>query len=306
MSWQAFLFNSAMRLIKRQMNNRMTQQPATDAILSIRKLTNREMRVKLPDRVTIDVVEIAGCKLELVAAANAQSARQIVLYFHGGAFVAGAPLTHRNFAWHLSAASGHKVALLDYRLAPEHCFPAPIDDAVETYRWLLAQGYAPADIAIGGDSAGGNLTLTTILKLKELGLPLPYCAICLSPWADLTHSGKAIIENAKRDAVVPLNLLTAAASAYAPAQNLKNPLISPAFADLRGFPPIYINAGSEEILVDDARRIADNATRVDVAAICHVWPKMQHAFTVATQFLPEARSAVEDIAGFMRLHHNQR
>jgi len=302
MSWQAFLFNGAMRLMKRQ----MLRQSDSEVIVSIRKALNREIRVKLPAGVTIDFVEVAGRNLELVAAANAQSTRQIVLYFHGGAFVAGSPLTHRNFAWHLSAASGHKVALLDYRLAPEHKFPAPIDDAVEAYRWLLAQGYAATDIAIGGDSAGGNLALTTILKLKALGLPLPYCGVCISPWADLTHSGKAIHDNAKRDAMLPLNLLTASAHAYAPGQDLQNPLISPVFADLRGFPPLYLNAGSEEILADDARRIADNATRVDVAAICHVWPKMQHAFTVTTQFLPEARAAVEDIAGFMRLHHNQR
>jgi acetyl esterase/lipase len=301
MSWQAFLFSGAMRLMKRQ----MARQSDSEAIASIRRALNREIRAKLPAGVTIDAVEVAGRTVELVAAANAQSSGQIVLYFHGGAFVSGAPATHRNFAWHLSAASGHKVALLDYRLAPEHRFPAPIDDAVAAYQWLLTQGYKPADIAFGGDSAGGNLTLATLQKLRELGLPLPYCAICISPWADLTHSGKSIRENDRRDAMLPLNLLTASANAYAPGQDLKNPLISPVFADLRGFPPIYLNAGAEEILVDDARRIADNATRVDVPAICHVWPKMQHAFTVTTQFLPEARSAVEDIAGFMRLHHNQ-
>jgi len=302
MSWQAFLFSNAMRLMKR----RMLRQADSDVIAAMRKFANRDAPARPPAGVTIDSVEVTGRTLELVAAANAQSTRQIVLYFHGGAYVAGAPSTHRNLAWHLSAASGHKVALLDYRLAPEHRFPAAIDDAVAAYQWLLAQGYSAPNIAFAGDSAGGNLTLTAILKLKALGLPLPYCAICLSPWADLTHSGKSIHENATRDAIVPLNLLIAGANAYAPGQDLKNPLISPVFADLRGFPPIYLNAGAEEILVDDARRIADNATRVDVPAICHVWPKMQHAFTVATQFLPEARSAVEDIAGFMRLHHNQR
>lgn len=302
MSWQAFLYSGAMRLIKR----RMVRQAESDVIAAMRKMANRDAPAKPPANVTIDSVDVAGRTLELVAAANAQSTRQMVLYFHGGAYVAGAPPTHRNLAWHLSAASGHKVALLDYRLAPEHRFPAAIDDAIAAYQWLLTQGHAAADIAFGGDSAGGNLVLTSILKLRELGLPLPYCAICLSPWTDLTHSGKSIHDNAKLDAIVPLNLLIAGARAYAPGQDLKNPLISPAFADLRGFPPIYLNAGSEEILVDDARRIADNAARVDVPVICHVWPKMQHAFTVATQFLPEARSAVEDIAGFMRLHHNQR
>lgn len=302
MSWQAILFSGAMRRMKRK----MVQHSDHDVIAAMRKVANRDVPAKTPAGVTIACLEVAGRKIELVAAANAQSARQIVLYFHGGAYVAGTPATHRNLAWHLSAASGHKVALLDYRLAPEHRFPASIDDAVAAYQWLLTQGHAPTDIAFAGDSAGGNLTLVAILKLRELGLPLPYCAICLSPWTDLTHSGKSIHDNAKRDAMVPLNLLRAGANAYAPGQDLRNPLISPAFADLRGFPPIYLNAGSEEILVDDARGIADNAARADVPAICHVWPKMQHAFTVVTQFLPEARSAVEDIAGFMRLHHNQR
>lgn len=302
MSWQAFFFSGAMRLMKRQME----RQSDSDVITSIRKALNRDMRVKLPAGSTLDTVDIGGCTLELVAAEAAQESRKVVLYFHGGAYVSGRPLTHRNFAWHLSAASGHKVALLDYRLAPEHCFPAPLDDAINAWQWLLEQGYKPGNIAFGGDSAGGNLTLTTILLLKQRAQPLPYCAICISPWADLTHSGNSIRDNAKRDAMLPLNLLTASAKAYAPGENMKNPLISPVFANFHGFPPLYINAGSEEILADDARRIADSAIRADVNAICHIWPKMQHAFTVTTQFLPEARSAVEDIAEFMRLHHIDR
>jgi acetyl esterase/lipase len=176
----------------------------------------------------------------------------VVLYFHGGGYAIGSARSHRHLAAAIARAAGTRALLLDYRLAPENPFPAALDDAVAAYQWLLARGIAPARIVLGGDSAGGGLTVATLLALRDRGLPRPAGGVCISPWVDLTCSGASYATRAAADPIVTRDGVEALAQAYVGAGDRKAALVSPLYADLRNLPPLLIHVGSDEVLLDDA------------------------------------------------------
>lgn len=224
----------------------------------------------------------------------------VILYLHGGAYISGSPRTHRPLTAELARQSGARVLALDYRQAPQHEFPAWMDDAVGAYRQLLDEGYPPSRIVIAGDSAGGNLTLVTLLRLRELQLPLPAGAVCLSPWTDLTCSYKSHTLNAHHEAMLNPRGLKALGLRHIGARDPKHPLISPAHADLGGLPPLMVHVGTTEILLDDARAIKRNAKRAGVRLVYREWKEMPHVFPLFHLILPEGRKAIAQIADFVK------
>jgi phosphinothricin tripeptide acetyl hydrolase len=227
-------------------------------------------------------------------------AGRVVLYLHGGGYVIGSPRSHRHLAAAIASAGAANALLLDYRLAPEHPFPAAVDDAVAAYRWLLDQGIAPRHIVIGGDSAGGGLTVATLLALRDASVPLPAGGVCISPWVDLTCSGESYRIKAEADPIVKSGPIEEMARAYLGDRDRRAPLASPLFADLRGLPPLLIHVGSEEVLLDDAVELSERARQAGVTAALEVWDEMIHVWHWFLPMLDEAQAAVDSIGRFIR------
>lgn len=221
-----------------------------------------------------------------------------LLYLHGGAYCLGSVASYRAFVAHLAQVTRLRALAIDYRLAPEHPFPAALEDAVAAYRWLLAQGYAPGRLVLAGDSAGGGLTVVTLLALREAGLPLPAGAVAFSPWFDLTLSGESVRTRAAQDPMLDAGGLQRCARAYAGDVPLTHPLLSPLFADLRELPPLLLQVGTAEILLDDTLRMGEAARAAGVAVTVQVWDELFHVFQVLT-FLPESREALLRVAAFV-------
>lgn len=225
---------------------------------------------------------------------------RVVLYLHGGAYIAGSPRTHRPLTAELARTSGARVLALDYRQAPHHPFPAWLNDAMAAYQFLLMQGVKPEHIVIAGDSAGGNLALVTLLRLRELQLPLPAGAICLSPWTDLACSYHSHRINADCEAMLNPVALRKLGLHHIGERNPKDPLLSPAYADLAGLPPLMVHVGTSEILLDDARAIRRNAKRAGIRLHYREWKEMPHVFPLFHRFLPEGRKAIAAMAAFVQ------
>jgi phosphinothricin tripeptide acetyl hydrolase len=223
-----------------------------------------------------------------------------VLYLHGGGYVIGSPRSHRHLAAAIAGAAGASALLLDYRLAPEHPFPAAVEDATAAYRWLLDQATAPERIVIAGDSAGGGLTVATLLALREARVPLPAGGVCISPWVDLTCSGASYRTMAAADPIVRRAGVEEMARAYLGATPPRTPLASPLFADLRGLPPLLIHVGSDEVLLDDAVQLAERAKAAGVDATLEIYDRMIHVWHWFLPMLDEAQTAVEAIGRFVR------
>jgi acetyl esterase/lipase len=225
----------------------------------------------------------------------------VVLYLHGGGYVIGSPRSHRHLVAGIASAAGLRAFSLDYRLAPEHPYPAALDDAVAAYRWLLRSARVAAQrILIAGDSAGGGLTLATLVALREAGDPLPAAAVCLSPWVDLSCSLPSCDPGLGPDPVIDHQVIRAMARAYMGRRSLRNPRASPLFADLRGLPPLLVQAGGDEALLDDAREIAIAASKAGVPMTLETWPRMIHVWQWYAPVLAEGRAAIERIAEFTR------
>ena len=225
---------------------------------------------------------------------------RVVLYLHGGGYVIGSPRSHRHLAAAIAGAAGASALLLDYRLAPEHPFPAAVEDATAAYRWLLDQAIAPEHIVIAGDSAGGGLTVATLLALREARVPLPAGGVCISPWVDLTCSGASYATKAAADPIVRRAGVEEMARAYLGATPPRTPLASPLFADLRGLPPLLIHVGSDEVLLDDAVQLAERAKAGGVDATLEIYDRMIHVWHWFLPMLDEAQTAVEAIGRFVR------
>lgn len=225
-------------------------------------------------------------------------ARGAILYCHGGGYVVGSPRAYRGMAARLATLTRCDVAVIDYRLAPEHVYPAAPDDAIAAYRALLSR-FDASRIVIAGDSAGGNLALVTLLRARDQGLPLPGGAVLLSPWTDLTGSGASIRTNARRDSMLPAQRIHEAARLYAPTAQLDHPDVSPLFADLSGLPPLSVHVGTTEILLDDSQRLVERARLHGVSAELERWHRMPHVFPMFAEFLPEGRQALELIGRFV-------
>ncbi len=250
---------------------------------------------QLPAHIHTEVMTVG--KVSATWFKPADTAAGAVLYLHGGGYVLGSINVYRDLLARLATATRRPALALAYRLAPEHPYPAALDDAVAAYRWLLDQGYPAAQLLIAGDSAGGGLTLATLLALRAAGIPLPAAAVCLSPWTDLALTGASLQTHAARDPILSPRSLAQFASHYAGAHARTDPLISPLYADLQGLPPLLIQVGAAEILLDDARRCAAQARAAGVTVTLEVWAGMCHVFQLFA-FLPETRQALQHIAAF--------
>ena len=223
-----------------------------------------------------------------------------VLYLHGGGYVIGSPRSHRHLAAAIARAVGTAVLLLDYRLAPEHPFPAALEDAVAAYEWLLARGIAPERIVVAGDSAGGGLTVATLLALRDRGRPLPAAGVCISPWVDLTCSAPSYAGKAAVDPIVTQESVTMLAKAYVGAGDVKAPLVSPLYANLAGLPPLLVHVGSDEVLLDDALGLGERARKAGVDVQVEEWPAMIHVWHWFQPMLEDAERATKAIGEFVR------
>ncbi len=255
--------------------------------------------IRIPKQVIVTAVDAAGVPAEWIEWKGKDSGRYI-LYLHGGGYVICSPRTHRDLVWRIARASCARALLIDYRLAPEHPHPAAVQDALTTYRWLLDSGIDPSRIAVMGDSAGGGLALVLIQQARELHLPLPACAVCLSPWTDLTCSGASMRTNSRNDPVIPSRAVPDFARLYVPEGDLAAPTASPLFGDFAGFPPVLIHAGTDEVLLDDARRVADKLSETGADVDLKIWPCMIHVFQALAFILPEARVAINEIGNFVK------
>jgi len=252
--------------------------------------------------VKLTAVDLGGVRAEWSIVPGSDDAR-VLIYFHGGGYCSGSIRSHRRLVSEAGRAAGIRTLAVDYRLAPEHPFPAAFDDALTAWRFVRKQGIAAAHIAVGGDSAGGGLTAALINNLRETGEAQPACAWLVSPWTDLTMSGSTL---ASKDAVDPLihkPYLEELAEAYlAAGADRKDPCVSPLYADLKGFPPTLIQVGSDETLLDDSVRFAGVAGAADVAVTLEIWPHMIHAWHLWNAHLEAGRRALAGAGAFMRQH----
>jgi len=227
---------------------------------------------------------------------------KVLLFFHGGGYCSGSIVSHRGMVTKAGRAAQARTLAVGYRLAPEHPFPAAIEDARSAYRFLLDQGVAPSKIAIGGDSAGGGLTLALMTSVRDAREPLPACAWLVSPWVDLRMSGASLAEKAAIDPLISKPYLEELASAYLAGADPANPLVSPLNADLAGLPPLLVQVGSAETLLDDAVRIARRAGAADVRVNLEIWPHMIHAWHLWAAQLEAGRRAIASAGAFIRAH----
>lgn len=258
-----------------------------------------EMEAKsVAERVAFEPVEMDGFEACFALPCDEPDCSRAILYLHGGAYVAGNLAYARGFAGILADHTRRRVLAVAYRLAPEHPFPAALDDAVAAYRYLLDSGYEPQHISLAGESAGGGLIFCLGLRLKQLGLPLPAALVGISPWTDLTFSGATYKTNAKKDPTLNEKALRSHARAYADGQ-LDNPLVSPAFGDFTGFPPALLVAGGNELLVSDAEMLALQLAKGGGRCELVVEEGLWHVFVLFG--IPEARAALDKIAAFLEL-----
>ena len=256
----------------------------------------------VPVDAAIEDVNAGGVKAQWVSAPGADAGRA-VLYFHGGGFQVGSLVSHRELMAGLSAAAQCSVLGIDYRLAPEHRYPAALDDASAAWQWLIGQGFAPQHIALAGDSAGGGLALSLLLRLRDAGQPLPAAAVLMSAWTDLTASGASYGTRADSDPIHQRPMIVAMARNYLGKEgNPADPLVSPLFADLKGLPPLLAQVGDRETVLDDSRDFVARAKEAGVDATLQVWDHMIHVFQQFPAQLPEARAAIQDLGRFLRRH----
>lgn len=244
-------------------------------------------------------VDVDGVPAEWVSAADVD-AGHAVLYLHGGGYAIGSLNTHRRLAFDISAASRARVLLLDYRLAPEHPFPAAVDDAATAWRWLLKQSFAANKLAIAGDSAGGGLTIATLVNLRDQKLGLPACAVAISPWVDLEGVGTSMTARSAQDPMVQKAGLTWMADMYLAGKDARAPLAAPLHADLKDLPPVLVQVGTAETLLDDATRIAERLHSAGGEVKLSVWPNMLHVFPLFAPILSEGRDGCLEIGQFIK------
>ncbi len=288
-------FETLMRMLR--------EQPLSDAEPTFEELRQRmdQMTGILPlaEDMQLEAIQVAGVPCEWTSVPGVRD-DQVLLYLHGGGYAIGSVSTHRGLVTNLSRAGGLRCLSVDYRLAPEHPHPAAVDDATAAYRFLLEQGHAPERLAIAGDSAGGGLTAATLLALRDAGDPLPGAAVLISPWTDMEATGDSMHTNAEVDPMVERDGLERMAQAYLAGQDPRAPLASPLHARLDGLPPLLIQVGTAETLLDDSTRFAERAKSAGVEVTLEEWEDMIHVFQAFSPLLPEADRAIERIGGWLR------
>lgn len=249
--------------------------------------------------VKCETADAGGIKAEWVATEGANVDRAI-LYLHGGGYVIGSINTHRSLAGRISRAAKARVLVIDYRLAPEHPHPAAVEDSVAAYRWLLSRGIKPSRIALAGDSAGGGLTVAVLVAIRQAKLPTPAAGVCMSPWVDLEGIGESMSTKAGVDPIVQRDGLLNMAAAYLGGSDPRTPLAAPLYADLSGLPPLMIQVGTSETLLDDGARLAQRARKAGVEVVFEPWEGMIHVWQLFAPILDEGRQAIQRIGEFVR------
>ena len=252
-----------------------------------------------PTAVATESVNAGGVPALMLTPEHCKSDR-VLQYTHGGGYVFCSAASHRRLAGHIAKAIGCRALVLDYRLAPEHPHPAPVNDAIAAYRWLLAQGIQPQHIAFSGDSAGGGLVLGALVKARDEGLPQPAGAVPLSPWTDMEATGESMLTRAALDMCVQKVGIQQLAPLFLGTNSSRDPYASPYYADLRGIAPLYIQVGDEETLLDDSVRLAHRALDAGVEVKLEIYPEMQHIFQICAGNLPQADLAISRIAAWLQ------
>ncbi len=255
----------------------------------------------MDDDIETERVGVNGVPAEWIWAPESQENR-VILYLHGGGYLFGSARTHRVMLAHMARAAKARVLALDYRLAPEIPFPAPVEDSVSAYRWLQAQGISPQKIAIGGDSAGGGLVVAALVALRSVGEPMPAAGVCISAWTDMESTGTSMATNAEADPSVSKERLLKIAKVYLGGKDPRAPLASPIHADLTGLPPLLLQVGSIEVLLDDSTMLKSRAKEAGVSVEMEVWEDMPHVWHHYAPILPEARKAIGKIGEFVLEH----
>ncbi len=273
--------------------------PGANITLEQRRGGMEKIAFKAADDIGVENVTVAGRAAEWVKAPGSQTGRAI-LYLHGGGYVMGSPNTHRSLAGEISRAAQAAVLLIDYRLGPEHPFPAAVEDGVASYRWLLEQGFAPRSLAIAGDSAGGGLVVATLVSARDQGLPMPAAAVPISPWSDMTCSNESYKTRAEADPMVGSGGIGDMARLYLQGADPKDPLASPNFASLRSLPPLLIHVGRDEVLLDDSIKLDQKAKADGVNSTLEIWEDMIHVWHAFHPMLPEGKQAIARVGEFLR------
>ena len=287
-SWQSYIIHPILRFsVKRKLARVSTPQAARDAMPA---------PPPPPPGASYEADVVAGVPGEWVTSGIAVGT---LLYLHGGGYFSCSPATHRSITAGF-AQRGLKTFAVDYRLAPEHPFPAGLDDALAVYRGLLGQGIAADQLVVGGDSAGGGLALGLLLAIKQAGLPMPCCAVLFSPWTDLAVTGASVLTNSRRESMLVSAKLGLVAAGYLDGADPRDPLASPLYGDLAGLPPLLIQVGEPEALRDDSVRLAERAEAAGVRVDLSVWDNMPHVWQLNTVFLPEARQAMDAAVAFAK------
>ncbi len=280
----------------------LASQPRNpDATIERARAGMEKMAERVAKDVTCEPLRIGEIGAEWIVPPGVENDR-VVLYLHGGGYVMGSIVTHRAMIARIARAAKARALALDYRLAPEHPFPAAVEDATAAYRWLLAQGYKPGKIVIAGDSAGGGLVLAALLSLKDSGEPMPAGAVPISPWTDMEGTGDSVTSGKINDPMVDKEGLLGMAKKYVGEHDPRNALASPLHGDFHGLPPLLIQVGGAEILLDDATRVAERAKKAGVKVDLEVWPDMIHVWHVFAKILPEGQQAIDKIGAFTLAH----
>ncbi|SEW51522.1 alpha/beta hydrolase [Chitinophaga arvensicola] len=248
--------------------------------------------------IVYETVSIGNLQGEWTTSPQARDTH-VLYYIHGGAFLIGSPATHRGEISELGRAGRMKTFAPDYRLAPEHPFPQPLEDIFDGYLWLLDQGYDPKNIIISGDSAGGNATINLLLFARDRGVPMPAGGVVISPWIDLAQTGETYQTREGRDPIVSLKAIKAQAAAYLGGADPRLPVASPVYADVHGMPPVYVVVGEAEGMLSEALVFTRNAAMAGVHVRLEVWPQMIHNFPLWHSLLPEGKDAIRKAGEFM-------
>ena len=255
----------------------------------------------MDDDIQTERVGVNGVPAEWIWAPESQEDR-VILYLHGGGYLFGSARTHRVMLAHLARAAKARVLALDYRLAPEIPFPAPVEDSVSAYQWLLSKGISSEKMAFGGDSAGGGLVIAALVALRAVGEPMPAAGVCISAWTDMESTGPSMATNAETDPSVSKERLLRIAKVYLDGKDPRAPLASPIHADLTGLPPLLLQVGSIEVLLDDSTLLKTRANEAGVPVEMEVWEGMPHVWHHYAPILPEARKAISKIGDFVLQH----
>ena len=250
----------------------------------------------------LDYIEVdAGGVPAMWAVPKGCAEDRVVLCAHGGGYISGSMYSHRKMYAHYAKQIGCRALIVDYGLAPENRHPGPVNDMAKAYQWLLGLGITPNHLAIAGDSAGGGLAITTMLRLRELGVPLPAASMPLSPWVDMEHTGSTFESNKYNDVLVSRDMTEFMASNFiGETGNRRDPLANPLLADLRGLPPVYVEVGGFEVLLDDSRALADALEKAGADVKMEIFPEMQHIFNFLAGTAPEADDAIRKYAKWVR------